>query len=70
MANHLTHSYRTLAAHHNVQWQAAPSIPTSQRRFAAAHPIAALRHRAQIHRARRARAALLASAADVIDRAL
>jgi hypothetical protein len=70
MANHLTHSYRTLAAHRIVQWQAAPSIPTSQQRFAAAHPIAALRYRAQIHRARRARAALLASAADVIGRAL
>jgi hypothetical protein len=70
MANHLADRYRTLAAHRNVQWQAAPSIPTSQRRFAAAHPIAALRYQAQIHRTRRARATLLASAADVIGRAL
>ena len=70
MANHLTHLYRTIAAHRNAQWQAALSCPNSQQRFAAAHPIAALRYRAQIHRARRARAALLASAADVIGRAL
>ena len=41
-----------------------------QPRFAAAHPIAALRYRAYIQQARRARAALLASAADVIGRAL
>jgi hypothetical protein len=70
MANQLTHQYRMLAAHSNVQWQAAPSIPDCQRRFAAAHPIAALRYRAHIQQARRARAALLASAADVIGRAL
>jgi hypothetical protein len=69
MANHLIHRYHTLAAQRNAQWQAAPSVPTNQR-FAAAHPIAALRYRAQIYRARRARAALLASAADVIGRAL
>ena len=70
MANHLTNRYHKLAAQRNVQWQAAPNLPDSQQRFAAAHPIAALRYRAQIHRARRARAALLASAADVIGRAL
>jgi hypothetical protein len=70
MANHLTNRYHMLAAHRNAQWQAAPSIPSSQQRFAAAHPIAALRYRAQIYRARHARAALLASAADVIGRAL
>ncbi len=70
MANLLTNRYHTLAAHCNAQWQAALSVPPSQARFAAAHPIAALRYRAQIHRARHARAALLASAADVIGRAL
>jgi len=70
MANYLTHRYDMLTAQRNAQWQAAPSIPNSQPRFAAAHPIAALRYRAKIHRARRARAALLASAADVIGRAL
>jgi len=70
MANHLTNRYQPLVAHRNVLRQAAPSIPDSQQRFAAAHPIAALRYRAQSHRARRARAALLASAADVIGRAL
>jgi len=59
-----------LAAHRNGQWQATPSIPNSQQGFPAAHPIAALRYREQIHRAWRARAALLASAADVIGRAL
>jgi len=59
-----------LAAHRNAQWQAAPSIPNSQQRFVAAHPIAALRYRAQIYRARHARVALLASAADVIGRVL
>jgi hypothetical protein len=70
MANHLTKLYQTLTAQRKAQWRSASSIPTSQQRFAAAHPIAALRYRAQIHRARRARAALLASAADVIGRAL
>jgi hypothetical protein len=70
MANHLTNRYHTLAAHRNAQWHAAPSIPNSQQRFAAVYPIAALRYRIQIHRVRRARAALLASAADVIGRAL
>src|SRR4029079_52214 len=70
MANHLTNRYQLLTAHRKAQWRAAPSIPNSQQRFAAAHPIAALKYRAQIHRARRARAALLASAADVIGRAL
>jgi hypothetical protein len=70
MANHPANRYHMLAAQRNAQWQAAPSIPNSEQRFAAARPIAALRYRAQIHRARRARAALLASAADVIGRAL
>jgi hypothetical protein len=70
MANHLTNRYYTLAAHRNALRQAAPSNPNSQQKFATAHPIAAVRYRAQIHRARRARAALLASAADVIGRAL
>jgi len=65
MANHPTNRDHALAAHGVAQWRAAPSIPTSQQRFVAAHPIATLRYRAQIHRARRARAALLASAADV-----
>jgi hypothetical protein len=57
-------------AHRNAQWQAVPSIPNSQQRFAAAHPIAALRYRAHVQQAQRARATLLASAADVIGRAL
>ena len=70
MANQLTNRYHMLAAHCNAHWQAVPSIPNSQQRFAAAHPIAALRYRAHIQQARRARAALLASAADVIGRAL
>jgi hypothetical protein len=70
MANYLTQPYSSIAAHRNAQWRAVPGIPASQRRFAAAHPIAALRYRTQIHRDRRAQAALLASAADVIGRAL
>jgi len=70
MANHLTNRYQPLTAHYGALWGVAPSIPDSQQRFAAAHPIAALRYRAQIHYARHARAALLASAADVIGRAL
>ena len=70
MANQLTNRYHMLVAHRNAQWQAVPSFLDCQQRFAAAHPIAALRHRADIQQARRARAALLASAADVIGRAL
>jgi hypothetical protein len=70
MANHLTHEYSMPVAHCNMQFQATPSMRADRQRFAAAHPIAALRYRAQIYRARRARAALLASAADVIGRAL
>jgi hypothetical protein len=70
MANHLTNRYHALAAHRDGQWRIALGVADSQHGFAAAHPIAALSYRAQIHRARRARAVLVASAADVIGRAL
>jgi hypothetical protein len=70
MANQLTNRYCLFAAHCNMRRRTVFSIPNGQPGFMAAHPIAALRYRAHIQQARRARAALLASAADVIGRAL
>ena len=70
MANQLTNQYRVLEAHSSAHWQAVTSITNGQQQFAAAHPIAALKYWAHVQQARRARAALLASAADVIGRAL
>jgi hypothetical protein len=52
-----------------LRW-AERSIAAGQVVFTAAHSIAALWYRVHVHRARRARAVLVASAADVIGRAL
>jgi hypothetical protein len=70
MANHLTKRYNALAAHYSESCRGSFNIRECQYEFAATHPTVALRYRAQVYRARRARAVLVASAADEIGRAL
>jgi hypothetical protein len=68
MANRPPNQIHRPAARLIEQYRSARGALAGLVAFAAAHPIAALKY--QVHWTRRARAVLVASAADVIGRAL
>jgi hypothetical protein len=70
MTNCLTSQRSPRAAHTHVSRQAGCAISYDRHIFVIGRGIAAPMYRNGVHRARRARAVLVASAADVIGRAL